>query len=95
MREEGRVAAIASAASPVANGAISGFRRCACVGRRAGFCGHADGWTDGDIPGIRVAVNELRRSSSAVTLKFTIYNDTDAELDISGKDEPPVNCQIC
>ena len=46
--------------------------------------------TDGDIPGIRVAVNELRRSSSAVTLKFTVYNDTDAEFDISGKfDEPP------
>src|ERR1700729_1554329 len=38
--------------------------------------------TDGDIPGIRVAVNELRRSSSAVTLKFIIYNDTDAEFDI-------------
>src|ERR1700690_1939511 len=36
--------------------------------------------TDGDIPGIRVAVNELRRSSSAVTLKFTVYNDTDGAL---------------
>lgn len=46
--------------------------------------------TDGDIPGIRVAVNGLSRTSSAVTLKFTIYNDTDAEFEISGKfDEPP------
>lgn len=46
--------------------------------------------TDGDIPGIRVAVNELKRSPSAVTLKFTLYNDTDAEFDISGKfDENP------
>jgi hypothetical protein len=41
--------------------------------------------TNGDIPGLRVAVNELRRSSSAVTLKFTIYNDSDAEFDIYAK----------
>lgn len=41
--------------------------------------------TDGDIPGIRVALTELKRSSSAVTLKFTIYNDTDAEFSIYGK----------
>jgi len=38
--------------------------------------------TDGDIPGIRVAINELKRSSSAVTLKFTIYNDTDAAMEL-------------
>jgi hypothetical protein len=41
--------------------------------------------TDGDIPGIRVAINELKRSSNAVTLKFTLYNDTDAEFAIYGK----------
>jgi hypothetical protein len=41
--------------------------------------------TDGDIPGIRVAINELKRSSSAVTLKFTMFNDTDAEFSIYGK----------
>jgi hypothetical protein len=41
--------------------------------------------TNGDIPGLRVAVNELKRSSSAVTLKFTIYNDSDAEFDIYAK----------
>ena len=41
--------------------------------------------TDGDIPGIRVAINDLKRSSSSVTLKFTIYNDSDKEFDIYGK----------
>ena len=41
--------------------------------------------TDGDIPGIRVAITELKRTSSAVTLKFTLYNDTDAEFPVYGK----------
>jgi len=41
--------------------------------------------TDGDIPGIRVAISDLKRSSSSVTLKFTIYNDSDKEFDIYGK----------
>jgi hypothetical protein len=41
--------------------------------------------TDGDIPGIRVAINDLKRSSSSVTLKFTIYNDGDKEFDIYNK----------
>jgi hypothetical protein len=41
--------------------------------------------TDGDIPGIRVAITELKRTSSAVTLKFTMYNDTDAEFSLYGK----------
>ncbi len=46
--------------------------------------------TDGDIPGIRVAITELKRSSSAVTLKFTMFNDTDADFNIYGKfDEDP------
>jgi hypothetical protein len=46
--------------------------------------------TDGDIPGIRVAINDLKRSSSSVTLKFTIYNDSDKEFDIYNKfDENP------
>lgn len=41
--------------------------------------------TDGDIPGIRVAINELKRTSGGVTLKFTLYNDSDKEFDIYNK----------
>ncbi|MFZ0739480.1 MAG: hypothetical protein WA002_13110 [Candidatus Acidiferrales bacterium] len=41
--------------------------------------------TDGDIPGIRVAITDLKRTSSATTLKFTLYNDTDSEFAVYGK----------
>ncbi|MGB9405362.1 MAG: hypothetical protein WCA98_17645, partial [Candidatus Acidiferrales bacterium] len=40
---------------------------------------------DGDIPGIRVAITDLKRTSSATTLKFTLYNDTDSEFAVYGK----------
>jgi len=34
--------------------------------------------TEGDIPGVRVAITELKRTSSSVTLKFTLYNTSAA-----------------
>jgi hypothetical protein len=29
---------------------------------------------DGDLPGVKIAINELKRTSSTATLKFTVYN---------------------
>jgi hypothetical protein len=29
---------------------------------------------DGDLPGVKIAVNELKRTSNTLTLKFTVYN---------------------
>ncbi len=40
--------------------------------------------TDGDIPGIRVAINELKRTSNSVTLKFTLYNDSNNTFTVYG-----------
>ena len=46
--------------------------------------------TEGDIPGIRVAINELKRTSSSVTLKFTLYNDSATTFKVYGTfDEDP------
>jgi len=36
--------------------------------------------TEGEKPGIRVEVTELKRSSSALSLKFTIVNDSDKQM---------------
>jgi hypothetical protein len=33
--------------------------------------------TEGDVPGLKIAINELKRTSNTVTLKFTVYNGTD------------------
>jgi len=39
---------------------------------------------DGDLPGVKVAVNELKRSSNALTLKFTVYNTSDKDFRTQG-----------
>jgi hypothetical protein len=40
---------------------------------------------DGEQTGTRVVITELKRGGSTLTLKFTIYNDSNAELDTGGK----------
>lgn len=39
--------------------------------------------TDGELPGVRVEVTELKRSASVVTLKFTLINESSEEFDFS------------
>ncbi|MDR3703824.1 MAG: hypothetical protein P4L56_29515 [Candidatus Sulfopaludibacter sp.] len=39
---------------------------------------------DGDLPGVRIAVNELKRTSTTVTLKFTVYNTSDKGFSTQG-----------
>jgi len=39
---------------------------------------------DGDLPGLKIAVNELKRTSNTVTLKFTAYNTADKEFNTQG-----------
>jgi len=39
---------------------------------------------DGDLPGVKIALNELKRTSSTVTLKFTVYNTSDKEFQTQG-----------
>lgn len=39
---------------------------------------------DGDLPGVRIAVNELRRTSTTLTLKFTLYNTSDKAFGTQG-----------
>jgi len=39
---------------------------------------------DGDLPGLKVAVNEIKRTSNTVTLKFTAYNTTDNSFSTQG-----------
>jgi hypothetical protein len=40
--------------------------------------------TEGDVPGLKIAINELRRTSNTVTLKFTVYNGTDNNFRTQG-----------
>jgi hypothetical protein len=40
--------------------------------------------TEGDVPGIKIAINELKRTSNTVTLKFTVYNGTDNSFRCQG-----------
>jgi hypothetical protein len=40
--------------------------------------------TEGDVPGLKIAINELRRTSNTVTLKFTVYNGTDKNFSSQG-----------
>ena len=39
---------------------------------------------DGDLPGVKIAVNELRRTSTTLTLKFTVYNTSDKGFSTQG-----------
>jgi hypothetical protein len=39
---------------------------------------------DGDLPGMKIAVNEIKRTSSTVTLKFTAYNTTSQPFGMTG-----------
>ena len=39
---------------------------------------------DGDLPGVKIALNELKRTSTTVTLKFTVYNTSDKEFQTQG-----------
>lgn len=39
---------------------------------------------DGDLPGVKIALNELKRTSSTVTLRFTVYNTSDKEFRTQG-----------
>jgi hypothetical protein len=39
---------------------------------------------DGDVPGVKIAVNELKRTSNTVTLKFTVYNTSDKVFGTQG-----------
>jgi hypothetical protein len=39
---------------------------------------------DGDLPGVKIAVNELKRTSSTVTLKFTVYNTSGKTFQTQG-----------
>jgi len=43
------------------------------------------GSSDGEQTGTRAVITELKRGGSTVTLKFTIYNDSNTELSIGGK----------
>ena len=36
------------------------------------------------MPGLKIAINELRRTSNTVTLKFTVYNGTDNNFRTQG-----------
>ena len=40
--------------------------------------------TEGDLPGLKIAINELKRTSNTVTLKFTVYNGTDNNFHSTG-----------
>jgi hypothetical protein len=40
---------------------------------------------DGEQTGSRAVITDLKRGGSTVTLKFTIYNDSNAELNIGGR----------
>jgi hypothetical protein len=40
--------------------------------------------TEGDTPGLKIVINELKRTSNTVTLKFTVYNGTDASFHSQG-----------
>lgn len=39
---------------------------------------------DGDLPGVKVAINELKQTSNTVTLKFTVYNSSDHDFSTQG-----------
>ena len=40
--------------------------------------------TEGDTPGLKIVINELKRTSNTVTLKFTVYNGTDSNFGSKG-----------
>ena len=40
--------------------------------------------TEGDVPGLKIAINELKRTSNTVTLEFTVYNGTDTKFSSQG-----------
>ena len=40
--------------------------------------------TDGDIQGIRIAINELKRTTDTLTLKFTVFNTSAANFNLNG-----------
>ncbi len=40
--------------------------------------------TDGDIQGIRIAINELKRTTDTLTLKFTVFNSSAANFNLNG-----------
>jgi hypothetical protein len=39
---------------------------------------------DGDLPGLKTAINELKRTSNSVTLKFTVINTSDNSFGMQG-----------
>jgi hypothetical protein len=43
------------------------------------------GSADGDQPGIRAVITELKRAGNTVTLKFVIYNDSAADYPTNGR----------
>jgi hypothetical protein len=39
---------------------------------------------DSDLPGLKTAINELKRTSSTLTLKFTVFNNSDTRFSPQG-----------
>jgi hypothetical protein len=39
---------------------------------------------DGDLPGLKTAINELKRTSNTLTLKFTVINSSDNSYNMQG-----------
>ena len=47
------------------------------------------GTGDGELSGTKVIITELKRGGSTVTLKFTLYNNTNAEFNVGGRFKGP------
>jgi hypothetical protein len=47
------------------------------------------GTGDGEVSGTKVVITELKRGGSTVTLKFTLYNNTNAEFNVGGRFNGP------
>jgi hypothetical protein len=39
---------------------------------------------DSDLPGLKTAINDLKRTSSTLTLKFTVFNNSDTKFNPQG-----------
>lgn len=82
---ESQVSPSAAAAAPPPASSEPGGSGTSSTAPPPGSMADGIGSADGEQAGTRVVVTELKRSGDTVTLKFTIYNDSNAELDTGSR----------
>jgi hypothetical protein len=82
--EKSSAAATAPVATPATTPAAAAPASAPAASAPPAAAPAAPATNDGDLPGLKTAINELKRTSSTLTLKFTVINSSDNRYNMQG-----------